>query len=179
MEAYILEALMKLEETEEVQKRIKTRYQIMVDNIGYSSTLWEYWEKGQGSRNHPWSGGPLLIMSKYFAGIMPNKPGYEEILIKPMLGSLNEIEAKIDSVKGEISVNIKKEENSITLNINVPEKTVVAVEKMIDNPYITVNDKVLYKNGKKKNKFNIKVNKEDNNYIYINLPKGNYKIISK
>ena len=50
---------------------------------------------------------------------------------------------------------------------------------MIDNPYITVNDKVLYKNGKKKNKFNIKVNEEDNNYIYINLPKGNYEIISK
>ena len=179
MEAYILEALMKLEETEEVQKRIKTRYQIMVDNIGYSSTLWEYWEKGYGSRNHPWSGGPLLIMSKYFAGIMPNKPGYDEVLVKPMLGYLKEIEAKTDSVKGEILVNIKKEENSITLNINVPEKTVIVVEKMTENPYITVNDKIIYKDGKKKNKFSIKVKDEDEKYIYIEVPDGIYNIVSK
>lgn len=151
----------------------------MVDNIGYSSTLWEYWEKGYGSRNHPWSGGPLLIMSKYFVGIMPNKPGYDKVLIKPMLGNLKEIEAKTDSVKGEILVNIKKEENSITLNINVPEKTVIAVEKMTENPYITVNDKILYKDGKNKNKFSIKVKDEDEKYIYIEVPDGIYNVVSK
>lgn len=36
-----------------------------------------------------------------------------------------------------------------------------------EKPYITVNDKILYKYGRKKNKFSIKVKDKDKKYIYI------------
>ena len=179
MEYYILEAMIKIGNIEDVENRIKTRYKDMVSDIEDSSTLWEYWDKNVGSKNHPWSGGPLVIMSKYFAGIEPLKPGYEEILIKPRVTSLNEVEAKTNTKQGLVSVSINKENDKLNININVPTKTLIAVEKVTDNPLITVNNKKIYVDGKIKNRFGIKVDSEDDDYIYVYVNKGEYKIESK
>ncbi len=81
MEYYVLEALCKMGEYELANDRIKDRYEDMV-NEDYS-TLWEFWNSWQGTKNHAWSGGPLVIMSKHFAGITPLKAGYESVKIDP------------------------------------------------------------------------------------------------
>lgn len=179
MEYYILEAMIKIGNIEDVENRIKTRYEDMVSDTEYSSTLWEYWDKTVGSKNHPWSGGPLIIMSKYFAGIEPLKPGYEEILIKPRSCSLKEINGVTNTKQGVVSVYIKKEENKLNINIDVPTKTLIAIEKVTDSPLITINNKKIYVDGKIKNRLGIKVDSEDDKYLYVYVNKGEYKIESK
>lgn len=179
MEKYVLEAMSKMGEIEKVQNRIKTRYSEMIESQDYSTTLWEYWKNTSGSKNHAWTGGPIIIMSKYFAGIQPLKPGYSEILIKPDLGKLNKLKSKVNTVKGTIEMQAEKSDDSLILKIDVPEKTLVAIEKMSDECDIVINHKTVYKEGDfKKNKIS-KFDKEDEKYIYVYLEKGKYTISSK
>ena len=88
---------------EDAQQRIRTRYKEMVE-YDYS-TLWEFWDHG-GTLNHAWSGGPLLTMSQYMAGIEPAEAGYTKFSVKPMLGDLTSLECTVPSVRGYITVNI-------------------------------------------------------------------------
>ncbi len=81
MEYYVLEALCKMGKYEAARDRIKDRYEDMV-NEDYS-TLWEFWNSWQGTMNHAWSGGPLVKMSKHFAGITPFEAGYEKVKMGP------------------------------------------------------------------------------------------------
>lgn len=62
MEKYVLDALCKMGYLKDALKRIKYRYKDMVYDEG--STLWEYWNK-DGTKNHAWSGGPLIIFKEY------------------------------------------------------------------------------------------------------------------
>lgn len=62
MEKYVLDAVCEMGYLKEALQRIKIRYKEMVEDSG--TTLWEYWNK-DGTRNHAWSGGPLIILKKY------------------------------------------------------------------------------------------------------------------
>lgn len=62
MEKYVLDALCEMGFLKEALQRIKYRYHDMVADTG--TTLWEYWNK-EGTRNHAWSGGPLIVLKKY------------------------------------------------------------------------------------------------------------------
>ncbi len=77
MEYYVLEALCKMEEHKAAYNRIKERYEGMMSED--YSTLWEFWDSWRGTMNHAWSGGPLVIISKHFAGITPLVAGYEKV----------------------------------------------------------------------------------------------------
>lgn len=179
MEKYVLEALSKMGKITEAQKRIKDRYSEMIEEQDFSTTLWEYWNNTIGSKNHAWSGGPLIIMSKYFAGVQPLKPGYSEILIKPNFGNLNKLSANVNTVKGTINIKAEKTENNLTLEINVPEKTLVAIEKMSNEYDILINNKDIYIKGKFNDNKLVTFEKEDEKYVYLFLDKGKYTIMSK
>ncbi|MBQ8822932.1 MAG: hypothetical protein IJZ82_09840 [Lachnospiraceae bacterium] len=103
MEKYVLDAMCEMGYIDEAILRMKRRYKEMVEED--YSTLWEYWNK-DGTKNHAWSGGPLITMAKYIAGIRPAAVGYEKILIKPHLGHLKHIKCCVPSVRGEIVVEV-------------------------------------------------------------------------
>ncbi|MCR5186773.1 MAG: alpha-L-rhamnosidase N-terminal domain-containing protein [Clostridia bacterium] len=178
MEWFVLEALCKMGKIEQAQNRIKNRYKDMVTSQDYSTTLWEYWEKGYGSKNHAWSGSPLVIMSKYFAGIQPLSAGYENAYIKPDFGGLNQIDCTVNTLHGKINLSAKKNENELTIDVEIPVKTLVAVEKMTDNYNITINNKKIYVNGELKNNKIAEINDEDERYVYLFLERGKYEINS-
>lgn len=166
MEKYILETFCKMGKFSEAQDRMKTQYDAMINNVGYSSTLWEYWDYRDGSKNHAWAGGPLVIMSKYFAGIMPYKPGYEEILIKPEFGNLTSIKANVSTIKGNVEVVLNKKDTHISYEINVPEKTIIYVDKMEEDTVSIDGVEVESKNY-------------EGDKVVLTLDKGKYNIISK
>ncbi len=121
MERYVLDALCEMGFMEDAQQRIRTRYQEMVE-YDYS-TLWEFWDHG-GTLNHAWSGGPLLTMSQYMAGVEPIEAGYTKFSVKPMPGSLTSLECTVPSVKGYITVAVRAEPNkSFRLSLQVPADT--------------------------------------------------------
>ena len=85
MEKYVLDAMCEMGYIDEAILRIKRRYKEMVEED--YSTLWEFWDKS-GTMNHAWSGGPLITMAKYIAGIRPADVGYKKVEIKPHHGNL-------------------------------------------------------------------------------------------
>ena len=144
MEYYVLEALCKMGEYEAAYDRIEDRYEGMV-NADYS-TLWEFWNAWQGTKNHAWSGGPLVIMSKHFAGISPLEAGYEKVKIDPQYTLSNSINCTVPSVKGLITLDYKKADTEYVINLTVPQG-IRAVLYAPDNSVIYINSELYFQNG--------------------------------
>ena len=144
MEYYVLEALCKMGEYEAADSRIKERYEDMV-NKDYS-TLWEFWNSWQGTMNHAWSGGPLVIMSKHFAGIAPIEAGYEKVKIDPQYALSDTLSCTVPSVKGLITLNYEKTSDNYIINVTLPEnmKTVLYIPKGAE---VSINSELYYQNG--------------------------------
>ena len=120
MEKYVLDALCIAGRIDKAIIRMKTRYKEMVD-YDYS-TLWEYWNQ-DGTLNHAWSGGPLITMSKYIAGIRPLEAGYKRFEIKPCLADLTNVKCDVPSAKGLISVEISKADDRYCMKLKIPMGT--------------------------------------------------------
>lgn len=144
MEYYVLEALCKMGEYEAARDRIKDRYEDMV-NKNYS-TLWEFWNSWQGTMNHAWSGGPLVIMSKHFAGITPLESGYEKVKIDPQYALYDHLSCTVPSVKGLITLNYEKASDKYIIDLAVPQNT-EAVLYVPDNAVVSINSEAYYQNG--------------------------------
>jgi hypothetical protein len=125
MEYYVLEALCSMDKYDEARSRMLRRYESMIKED--YSTLWENWIKADGTSNHAWSGGPLVIMSKYFAGVRPLKAGYKEFVIKPQISGDDTVKCVVPSVKGYITVTETKSGNSFVLDACVPADTTAVV----------------------------------------------------
>ncbi len=119
MEYYVLESLCKMGGYLLAQKRMCERYAEMIDED--YSTLWENWIKKDGTSNHAWTGGPLVIMSKHFAGIRPTVAGYEKAEIRPQYGLLKNISCTVPTVKGDIALSIASDEDKTSVNLTCPE----------------------------------------------------------
>ncbi len=160
MEYYALEALCKMGEYEAADSRIKERYEDMV-NKDYS-TLWEFWNSWQGTMNHAWSGGPLVIMSKHFAGIAPIEAGYEKVKIDPQYALSDTLSCTVPSVKGLITLNYEKTSDNYIINVTLPEnmKTVLYIPEGAE---VSINSELYYQNGE---------------YINVNGA-GNVEIVEK
>ncbi len=144
MEYYVLEALCKMGEFEAAKDRIKNRYNDMMSED--YSTLWEFWDSWRGTKNHAWSGGALVIMSKYFAGISPLDAGYEKVKIEPHYAMFDSLNCTVPSVKGLITLNAEKISDDYTVSLTVPNgmKSVLYVPKNAD---VIINSEIYYQNG--------------------------------
>lgn len=144
MEYYVLEALCKMGEYESAYDRIKDRYSDMV-SADYS-TLWENWDMYWGTKNHAWSGGPLVIMSKYFAGITPLGAGYEKIKIDPQYNLSDSMNCTVPSVKGLIALDYKNDSGNYIVNLALPED-LNAVLYVPDGAVVNINSEAYYQSG--------------------------------
>ena len=144
MEYYVLEALCKMGEYGTARDRIKDRYEDMV-NADYS-TLWEFWDAWRGTKNHAWSGGPLVIMSKHFAGITPLSAGYEKVKIDPQYTLSDSINCTVPSVKGLITLNYEKVDGDYVINLTIPQD-MKAVLYVPTGAVVNINSQVYYQNG--------------------------------
>ncbi len=143
MEYYVLEALYKISKYTSAYDRIKDRYEGMV-SADYS-TLWEFWDAWQGTKNHAWSGGPLVIMSKHFAGITPLESGYEKVKIDPQYTLSDSMNCTVPSVKGLITLDYEKVDGKYVINLTVPEG-MKAVLYVPTGALVNINSQPYYEN---------------------------------
>ena len=144
MEYYVLEALCKMGEYDAAKSRIKERYEgMMCEDY---STLWEFWDSWRGTKNHAWSGGPLVIMSKHFAGVTPLEAGYEKVKIEPQYALSDNISCTVPSVKGLITLSYEKADGACVVELNIPQglDTVLYVPT---GATVKINSELFYKNG--------------------------------
>ena len=144
MEYYVLEALCEMSEYEAARDRIKERYDGMMCKD--YSTLWEFWDSWRGTMNHAWSGGPLIIMSKHFAGITPLEAGYEKVKIEPQYEMSDSINCTVPSVRGLITLNYEKNDGDYVIDLTLPQD-MDAVLHVPDNAVVTINSELYYRNG--------------------------------
>ena len=144
MEYYVLEALCKMGEYEEAYDRIRDRYSDMV-NEDYS-TLWEFWDSWRGTKNHAWSGGPLVIMSKHFAGISPLSAGYEAVKIDPQYTLSDNMNCTVPTVRGLISLEYEKTDGNYSVYITLPE-AINAVVYIPAGATVNINSELYYADG--------------------------------
>ncbi len=164
MEYYVLEALCQMSKYSEARQRMLKRYSGMI-NEDYS-TLWEKWTKLGGTMNHAWSGGPLVIMSKYFAGIRPTKAGYSEYMIKPEITESGTVRCVVPTVKGYISVTETKTAQAFRLNAEIPkDATALIYLPYSDGQTVMLDGKTVYCNDAFSDTDGIKFIKNDNGYI--------------
>ena len=144
MEYYVLEALCKMEKYEAAKDRIKDRYEGMM-NEDYS-TLWEFWDSWRGTKNHAWSGGPLVIMSKHFAGITPLEAGYERVEIRPQYTLQDSLSCTVPGVKGLITLSYEKLDGVYIINLTLPQAS-EAVLYVPEKAVVNINSALYYQNG--------------------------------
>ncbi len=154
MRFYELEALCMLGEQDRVMREIKAYWGGML-NEGATS----FWEKYNPEEHgtdklamygrpygkslcHAWGASPVYLLGKYFLGVQPVKPGYEEYAVSPKLGGLEWMEGSVPTPFGFIhvkmtrkSVTVKSDggKGKIILNdgktkIEVPENKEITIE---------------------------------------------------
>lgn len=146
MEYYIERALCEMGRMDLAQKRMKDRYGVMINARGEkdTSTLWEYFNYKEGTSNHGWSAGPLILMSRYMVGIRPLSPGYEVYEIKPDMGELKEVSTSMETVHGKINVELSREKKDepISMKVTQPKDVTarIAWEKSFGEPTISAEE---------------------------------------
>ncbi len=135
MEKYVLEALCRMGYHSEALERMERRFGGMV--ASEHTTLWEGWEytggrgmkykSGNGTYNHAWSGGGLTILSEFIAGITPTKPAFKSFTVRPALATLNYVKSTVPTLYGNIEFRAEKSENSLKIEITVPQNTVATL----------------------------------------------------
>ncbi len=139
MEYYVLESLCRMGRYSLAEKRMCERYREMIDE-NYS-TLWENWIKNDGTSNHAWTGGPLVILSKHIAGIKPTVAGYEEFEVKPQYAFHKNITCNVPTVKGLIKFNYESDDKRAVVDLEYPVTCKVKLH-VPENAVVTVNGKV-------------------------------------
>ncbi len=116
MRFYELEALCALGEQKKVMEEIKDYWGGMLDEGATS-----FWEKYNPSEKgvehlamygrpygkslcHAWGASPIYLLGKYYLGVKPVKPGYEEFSITPVLGGLKWMKGTVPVPGGSIEV---------------------------------------------------------------------------
>jgi hypothetical protein len=92
--------------------------------IRYGSTItMEAWDKRYKPNldlNHAWGGAPANIIVRKMMGVEPISPGAKKIKIHPKIGDLNFAKLKTSFISGEVLVSCKQDENSFTLEVEIP-----------------------------------------------------------
>jgi alpha-L-rhamnosidase len=96
-----------------------------------ATTIWEPWSgnpEDQLSTNMKMLGSVAKFFYKDLAGISPAGPGYRHIAIKPhIVGDLESARASIRMVRGLATVNWRKGERSIHMEVTIPVNTTAKV----------------------------------------------------
>ncbi|MCP4311260.1 MAG: family 78 glycoside hydrolase catalytic domain [Bacteroidetes bacterium] len=135
-----------------------------------ATTLWEHWArrdtKKHASLNHIMFGDVSNWFYQYIAGIRPDykAPGFKHFYVEPMLTEhLDWAKADFESAYGTIIAEWKKQNDQITLDVQVPANTSATI--ILPKGELTNVDVSMFKNIS-----------EEHGKTVIKVGSGNYKI---
>ena len=88
-----------------------------------SLEAWDDIYKPNQDWNHAWGAAPANIIPRCLVGVEPLSPGFAEIRIKPQTASLREVDAVVPTIRGPVSVSVRRGEDSYVLETVTPANT--------------------------------------------------------
>ncbi|WP_020595772.1 alpha-L-rhamnosidase C-terminal domain-containing protein [Spirosoma panaciterrae] len=85
-----------------------------------SMEAWDIAFKPNLDLSHAWGAAPANLIVRKLMGVEPLTPGFDTFQIKPQLGRLTQATATIPTIKGAVTVAIKKTAATETMSIHVP-----------------------------------------------------------
>lgn len=70
--------------------------------------------------NHAWSTAPLNVIARCILGITPLEPGFAKISVKPRLGTLSQVAARIPTASGTVSLRISNTGSTYYVELDSP-----------------------------------------------------------
>ena len=120
-----------------------------------ATTLWERWEKlegsGMNSHNHIMLGSIDAWFYRTLAGLSPLEAGWKKVGIKPHIpDDLNHCAASVKTVRGEVKVSWLKEDDQLTLTVSIPVNLTaqVSVPMVMEDSTIQVNGTTVWEKGR-------------------------------
>ena len=120
MRFYELEALCMLGEQDQVMKEIKAYWGGMLHEG--ATSFWEKYNPDEHGSDklamygrpygkslcHAWGASPIYLLGRYYLGVEPVKPGFEEYTVRPTLGGLEWMEGNVPTPFGTVYVKMDK-----------------------------------------------------------------------
>ncbi|WP_019987521.1 alpha-L-rhamnosidase C-terminal domain-containing protein [Rudanella lutea] len=85
-----------------------------------SMEAWDIAFKPNLDLSHAWGAAPANLITRKLMGVEPLTPGFDTFQIKPQLGRLTSAAATIPTIKGPVTVSIKKSADAQTMEVSVP-----------------------------------------------------------
>jgi hypothetical protein len=115
---YVHRALAAADQPEQLLENVRSRWSPML--TGHArDTLWEHWH-GEESRCHAWSATPAYDLSREVLGVRPLLPGFERFAVRPALAGLSWAKGRYPSVRGDIVVAWRLEDERFLLELDTP-----------------------------------------------------------
>ncbi|MFG0291418.1 MAG: hypothetical protein ACF8CQ_24855 [Rhodopirellula sp. JB044] len=113
------------------------------------TTLCEKFEERRGTYNHAWN-APNYVLSRYVAGASATTVAWSEYQVLSTLAHLTSVAHVTSSVKGDITIDIQKDDGTCSMKLVSPESTVAIIgipKASIEPTSITANGTVIWKDG--------------------------------
>ncbi len=131
---WVFEALCTMGKQEYALIRMHERYKTMIPCS--FTTLWEHYDRWWASRidayddasslNHGWN-PPALNLSQTICGITPVEPGWTTYQVMPKESFLTAINVVVPTIKGKVTMDLKKTASEYALNLDSPHATIAIV----------------------------------------------------
>ena len=81
---------------------------------------------------HAWGASPIYLLGRYFLGVEPATPGYEQYVVRPHLCGLEWMEGEVPTPWGKIRVRVDGE--GVTVHSDGGKGTLIIGDKSVDIP---------------------------------------------
>ncbi len=183
---WVFEALCKMNRQDDALLRMYDRYQTMIPCS--FTTLWEHYDRWWASRrnafddasslNHGWN-PPALLLSQTIAGVSPESPGWSTYHVLPKEAFLTAIEVTVPSIKGDVTVDLKKTATEYALTLTSPANTtaIVGIPKAaftrLDS--IKLNTTTIWNGSYAGGVAGVGFGGADGDYVKFSVPPGTWK----
>jgi hypothetical protein len=119
---YSLQAMFKAGFSDLAVAQLRSRFERMMA-ASDSPIIWETWDTltvGDWAETHSGSTGPAWTLSQYVLGVGPQGPGFQRCRIEPQAGGLSWARGVVPTFRGDVSVDRRRGDKDLTLNIEVP-----------------------------------------------------------
>ena len=185
---WVFEALVKMGKTDYALLRMYDRYKTMIPCS--FTTLWEHYDRWWASRrnafddgsslNHGWN-PPALLLSQTIAGISPEAPGWSTYHVLPKEAYLTSLKCVVPSVKGKVTMALKKTDTEYSLTLTSPLDTTAIVGIPKDSftklNSIKANGATIWNGTYVGGVKGIAWNGEDANYVKFKATPGTWKFL--